>query len=167
MLTKQEKQAQVKAGVDEIKKSHGLFFADFTGIPTVEIRKLRIALREAGDKFQVLKKRLLKIALKNAGSDFDPTQFESQVGTFFIRSDIYAAANKIYKFVKDLAKTKKDFKVLGGVDLENKKGVSAEEFVKMAKLLTREQLLAQIAVMLTMPVKKVMIALNERSKKLS
>lgn len=166
MLTKQEKQAQVKEGMEAIKKSHGLFFADFTGIPTAEIRRLRIALREAGDKFQVLKKRLLKIALKDAGSDFDPTQFNSQVGTFFIRSDIYAAANKIYKFVKNLAKTKKDLKILGGIDLENNRDVSAEEFVRMAKLPTREQLLAQIAVMLTMPVKKVMIALNERSKKI-
>ncbi len=117
MLTKQEKQAQVKEGVGAIKKSRGLFFADFTGIPTAEIRKLRIALREVGDKFKVLKKRLLKIALKEAGSDFDPTQFESQVGTFFIDSDIYSAANKIYKFVKDLAKTKKDFKVLSCIDL--------------------------------------------------
>ena len=76
----------------------------------------------------------------------------------------YQCRNKIYKFVKDLAKTKKDLKILGGIDLETKKGVSAEEFVKMAKLPTREQLLTQIAVMLTMPVKKVMIALNERSK---
>ena len=167
MLTKKQKQEQVKEGIEEIKKSRSLFFADFTGIPTFELRRLRIILRETGDKFRVIKKRLLKIALKDSGAGYDPNQFESQVGTFFISSDAFSLANKIYKFVKDLAKSKKDFKILGGLDLANKKSITAEEFVTMAKLPSREQLLTQIAVMLTLPVKKLMIALNSRGEQIA
>ena len=167
MLTKQQKTQQIERGVEAIKKSQGLFFADFTGISTVELRNLRLMLKEVGGKFQVIKKRLLKLALRKAGSDYDPTQFESQVGTVFISTDIFNAANRLYKFAKELAKSKKDLKVLGGLDLVNKKSLSADEFMALAKLPSREQLLTQIAVMFTMPVKKLMIAINSRGEQLA
>lgn len=165
MLTKQQKAQQIEDGSETIKNSQGLFFADFTGIATADLRNLRLVLKEIGGKFQVIKKRLLKLALKKTGADLDPTKFESQVGTIFVSGDIYSAASRVYKLIKELAKAKKDLKILGGLDITNQKEMSAEDFVVIAKLPSREQLLTQIAVMLTMPVKKVMMALNERAKK--
>ena len=144
-----------------IKNSKTILFANFTGISTSELRNLRLILKEVGGKFKVIKKRLLKIALQKSGANSDPTQFKSQVGTILLSGEIFSAAGNLYKFVKELAKAKKDLKILGGFDLLENKNITSEEFIKIAKLPNKEILLAQIAIMLTMPIKKVMIALNE------
>lgn len=154
-------------GEKEIKSSKSLVFADFTGVPTDAIRNLKIALKAAGAKYKVFKKRLLNIAMKNAGVAVDPMQFGSQLGTVFSGTDIYGIAGMVQKFSKDMLKAKKEFKVLGAYDATEKKFFDAAQFVAIAKLPSREILLAQIAMMLTIPVKKVMIALNGRAEKLT
>lgn len=165
MLTKEQKKESVAKGEDIIGKSRNILFADFTSIPTADIRKLRILMRELGGAFTVIKKRLLRIALKNKGIDFDPaTKFECQAGMISMPQEIFEAAGKIQALVKELAKAKKDLKILGGVDIANKKEITLEEFSVIAKLPSREALLTQIAFMLTLPVKKVMVALGERAK---
>lgn len=166
MLTKQQKIEQVNSSVNDVKRSKAIIFADFTGISTSELKSLRSVLREVEGKFKVIKKRLLNIALRQCKVDIDPTKFDSQVGTIFVNSDLFNSANKIYKLIKELARAKKDLKVLGGFDLIEKKNVSPEEFVIMAKLPSREILLTQIAVMFTMPIKKLIILLNQRAKKM-
>ena len=83
---------------------------DFSGIPTADLRNLRTLLKELNSRLKVIKKRLLRIVFKNEGLDLDPTQFESQVGAIFVQSDIYSVAGKVYKFIKELAKKKRDLK---------------------------------------------------------
>ena len=95
--------------------------------------------------------------------EIDPTQFEAQVGTIFIPGALYdGAASKIYGFIKGLVKEKKELKVLAAYDLAGQRLVTAAEFIAIAKLPSREALLTQIAFVLTMPMKKVLIALNGR-----
>jgi large subunit ribosomal protein L10 len=164
MLTKQEKQESVATAEALIGKSSSLLFADFTGIPTSALRKLRIIMRAEGGSFGVFKKRLMKIALKNKGVQCDPTAFERQAGMIAVRGDLYAAAAKVYALIKELAKIKHDLTIVGGYDIERRSAISAEQFVAMAKLPSRETLLTQLAFMLTMPVRKTMVALTERAK---
>ncbi len=166
MLTRQQKEEQVKLGIEELKKAESLILVDFNAIPTADLRNLRILLKEFNGKMKVIKKRLLKIIFQKQGVDLDPTKFESQVGAVFVPTDLYAVSAKIYKFIKDLAKSKKDLKVLSAFDLKNNKLVSVEEFMKIAKLPTREILLAQVAMMMTVPIKKLLIVLNSRKEKL-
>jgi large subunit ribosomal protein L10 len=167
MLTKAQKKEQVASGVSEIKNSKSLLFADFTGVPTDEIKKLKAVLRSAGAKFKVFKKRLLKIAMTEAGVDVDPTKFDAQVGTVFAPKAIYDVASPLWKFGKDLLKnTKKEFKILGGYDAQEKKFFDGAAIATIAKLPSREVLLTQIAVMFGMPIKKVMTALNSRKEQL-
>ena len=165
MLTKAEKKEAIALGEEIIDKSKNILFADFTSVPTAEVRKLRILMRETGGTFTVIKKRLLRIALKNKGIDFDPwAKFERQAGMIASPLDIFEIAGKIYALVKEIAKAKKDLKIVGGVNLVTKKEITPAEFTTIAKLPSREALLTQIAFMLTMPIKKVMMALNERAK---
>ena len=122
-------------------------------------------MRETGGTFTVIKKRLLRIALKNKGIDFDPaTKFAEQAGMIANPLEIFEIAGKIQAIVKEIAKAKKELKIVGGVDLTTKKEITPLEFLAIAKLPSREALLTQIAFMLTMPIKKVMVALNERAK---
>ena len=167
MLTKDQKKEQVALAVKHVKASKSLIFADFTGVPTGEILKLKNTLRAMGGKFQVFKKRLLNIALKDSGVPVDTAKFEAQLGTVFAPKSIYDVAGLVYKFAKDLLKgTKKEFKILGAYDATESKTIDAPTFMMIAKLPPREVLLAQIAMMLTMPIKKVMVALRSRKEQL-
>ena len=154
-------------GTSELKNSKSLVFADFTGVSTADVRNLKMALKAIGAKYKVFKKRLLKIAMKDAGVDVDVDKFESQLGTVFGGKSIYDTAATVHKFAKDLLKnTKKEFRVMGAYEAAEKKFFDAAQFTSIAKLPAREVLLAQIAMMLTMPVKKVMVALNSRKEQL-
>lgn len=164
MLTKEQKKKSVARGEDVIGKSAYVLFADFTSIPTVDIIKLRILMRELGGSFTVIKKRLLRIAFKNKGIHFDPIRFERQAGMIASPKTLYDEAGKIQALVKELAKAKKELKILGGIDLKTQQEITADDFVKIARLPTREILLTQIAFMLTIPIKKIMVALGERAK---
>jgi large subunit ribosomal protein L10 len=167
MLTKTQKKSQVILSVDDIKKSQSLVFADFTGVSTPEVRTLKLALKVMGAKFKVYKKSLLKIALKQSGVVVDADKFESQLGTVFAPKGIYDVAGTVAKFAKDLLRnSKKEFKILGAYDSQEKRFVDSAQFALIAKLPPREILLAQIAMMLTMPIKKVMVGLNSRKEQL-
>ncbi len=160
MLTKEQKKKSVAHGEAVLEKSQHILFADFTGVSTLQLKKVRGLMRELEGNFSVIKKRLIRIALKNKGINFDPTRFDAQAGIISIPGDIYGAAGKIYALIKELARVKAHLKILGGITLTEKKEISAEEFTLIAKLPPREALLTQIAFMLTMPVKKIMVGLN-------
>ena len=167
MLNKTQKKIQVASSIEEIKKSQSLVFADFTGVSTPQVQTLKLALKTMGAKFKVYKKSLLKIAMKQLGVAVDSEKFESQLGTVFAPKGIYDVAATVAKFSKDLLKnSKKEFKILGAYDATEKKFIDPAQFALIAKLPSREILLAQIAMMLTMPIKKVIVGLNSRKEQL-
>ena len=166
MLTRLQKEKEVSEGLEALKKSDSLVLIDFDGLPTADLKNLRLLLRDLNSKLKIIKKRLLKIVLEKGGVAVDPTQFESQVGTIFAQSDVYGFAGKINKFIKELAKNKKELKVLSVFDLKNKRAIGLEEFNAIAKLPSKEILLAQVAMMITVPIKKLLIVLNSRKSKL-
>src|SRR3989344_3660391 len=92
MLNKAQKRQQIDLGLAKIKKSRCLVFLDFSGVTMEEVKKLKTGLRKAGATFQVIKKRLLKLAMKEAGFDFDPLQFDLQVGTIFAPEEFVTIA---------------------------------------------------------------------------
>lgn len=165
-LTKQQKQGLVEEASKKLGKSRAAVFADFNGVSVEDFKKLRKSLKEAGADLKVYKKRLLNIALKNSGVEFDPLAAKNQLGTVFSKEELPAIAGLIHKFAKGLTKAQKgEFSVMGAYDLGEKRLVDANEFTAIATLPSREVLLAQIAMMLTMPLKQFMMVLNEKAKK--
>ena len=165
MLTKQQKSNLIDDGVKKIQSSRMLVFMEYNKVLVEDFKKLRRELKKAGADFKVLKKRLLNIALKNSGINFDSMAAKAQLGTIFAKGDLTSVAGLIHKFSKDLTKAKKgEFSVMAAYDLLEKRLVDINEFKAIATLPSREILLAQIAMMLTMPLKQMMMVLNERSK---
>jgi large subunit ribosomal protein L10 len=148
----------------KIKASKNIVFADFSGVGTADVNLLKTELRKAGAEFKVVKKRLLKIALKEAGIEFDPSATKSAVATVYTPTDLTAVAGPIYKFTKDLAKRKIDFKVLGAYDADAKKVLSTAEFTVIAKLPNRETLLAMVMSAMTGPLRAFMYIAGEIAK---
>jgi len=164
MLTKTQKKEYVKQGKELIKESQNLVFADFTGVSVEDIRRLKSELRKSGASFKVFKKRLLKLALKENKIDFDPEQFAAQVGMVFTANELTSVASQIYKFSKELAKKKKDFKVLGVYDISAKSFLDPAQFTVIAKLPSREILLAQLVGALAAPIRVFMYLLSARGE---
>ncbi len=122
MKSKIQKQKEMEVAEKLLKESQNLIFVDFSGATMVDLKNLRSDLKKQKDNFKVIKKRLLKIVLQKLGIEFDPTQFDAQMGTIFVtHKDIVGAANAVYKLFKEKEKAKTEFKILGGYDLENKR----------------------------------------------
>jgi large subunit ribosomal protein L10 len=167
MLNKTQKKEHVAESAKLIAGSKSLVFADFSGSPTKEIEKLKLELKKAGATYKVFKKRLLKIALTEANIPTEMLDVKAPAVTVFAKGDLTTVAGAIYKFSKELAKKKIDFKVLGGFDRELAKPVTVAEFNVIARLPSREVLLAQVIGTMSGPLRKFMIALQEIAKKKS
>jgi|GEM_PF-445218 len=165
MLTKVQKKEHIEASAKKIKASKNIVFVDFSGVGTADVNVLKTQLRKAGAEFKIVKKRLLKIALKEAGIEFDPSATKASVATVYTPTDLTAVAAPIYKFTKELAKRKIEFKVLGAYDADAKKVLSTAEFTVIAKLPNRETLLAMVMSAMTGPLRAFMYIAGEIAKK--
>lgn len=165
MLTKPQKQEQVQIGKKLLAENRNIVFADFSGVGIELLKKLKSELKKGQAVFKVIKKRLFKISLKETGIEFDPTQFPAQVGMVFIPNELTDSASVIYKFIKELAKGKKEFKILGAYDVAKKAFLTAEEFTIVAKLPPREVLLGQLVGVLAGPIRAFMYVIDQLSKR--
>ncbi|MDE2001771.1 MAG: 50S ribosomal protein L10 [Patescibacteria group bacterium] len=165
-LTKQQKGTLIDQAEKGVSGSKSAVFSEFKGVTVEEFKKLRRDLKKVNADMKVVKKRLLRIALGKLGIAFDPMMMKEQMTAVYSKNDLSSVAPVLYKFSKEVAKGKKgNFAVLGAFDATDKRVVDVNEFKALATLPSREVLLAQIAMMLTMPLKQTMMVLNERAKK--
>jgi len=163
MLTKKQKEQQVEIGKQLLEESRNLAFIDFTGIRVADMWMLKKKLSELGAKLKVVKKKLMRIAFEKQGIDFNPEQFESQVGIIFTAKDISDIASLLYKFAKE--KERQGFKILGAYDLLAKNFLDAETVIKIGQLPSKEILLSQLVGILSAPIRMLMDVIQERAKK--
>lgn len=166
MKTKAQKIQAVEEGMDAIKKSETLIFADFSGVSVEELKRLRRALRETGAKFSVMKKRLMRVMFEKLGIDFNPEQFEAQVGTVLSSKSISDVAGTVYKFSRETlnAKKKERFSILGAFDMVGKKFMDGAEVKMIGQLPSREILLGQLMGTIAGPMRAFLYVLSEKSK---
>ncbi|MEK7500838.1 MAG: 50S ribosomal protein L10, partial [Patescibacteria group bacterium] len=88
MLTRQQKTEQLEIGKKLLEESRNLVFVDFTGTKVEDMRTLKKILSELGAKLKVIKKKLMRIVFEKQGIDFNPEQFETQVGVIFTDKEI-------------------------------------------------------------------------------
>ncbi|MDP1689479.1 MAG: 50S ribosomal protein L10 [bacterium] len=167
MLTKQQKIEKVDAGVKDVKLSKIILFGDFSRVKVSELSVLRSELRKIGAKFQVIKKRLLRIIFEKSGIDFNPEQFDSQVGTVFSDKEIHEAAQIMFKFAKGTVggDKKERFQILGGLNVAEKKFLDAVFVKAVGALPSREVLLGQLLGTIIGPARALLYVLSEKSKK--
>lgn len=146
MQSKDQKKEIVKDLAEKIKSSKAVVFTDFKGLKVKDLTKLKKELREAGVSFAVFKKTLISIALKVAKIDLDAKEMEGQIAVSVSSEDEVVAARIIEKF----AKTRENLKVTGGI--LGTKAMSIEEVKALAKLPSKEELLAKLVGTLNAPI---------------
>jgi large subunit ribosomal protein L10 len=146
MQTKEQKKEIVKDLSDKIKKSKSVVFADFKGLKVKDLGKLKKELREAGITFKVTKKTLMDVALKEAKIEASVQKMEGQIGIAVSTLDEVAPAKIIDKF----GKTNENIKIAGGI--LGKTLMTIEEVKALAKLPSKEELLAKLVGTINAPV---------------
>ena len=145
MLTKSQKEGIIAELKEAMKQNKVLVMADYRGLTVQDIRELKNEVREIGGKMQVAKKTLLNIVLEDAGIDFDTRSFSGPL-VFIFGPEETAVPKKIWKY----SRKNENLKIEGAI-LENKV-LSSEETVALAKLPSKEELLAKLVGTIQAPV---------------
>lgn len=156
-LTRQQKEKIVQETAELLGKSQGVIFADATGVPTSAIRPLRVALKSAGVTYKVIKRTLTRIAFRSLGVNAGAKIARTAISLVFLPTDLPAVSKTLYEF----SKKEKNFKILNAYDMAEKRWLASEEVVMLAKLPSRQDLLAQLAYVLKAPMKKFAFVVNQ------
>lgn len=156
----EEKKALVASLVEKIKNSPAGVLVDYKGINVADDTALRKELREAGVEYKVVKNTMLKFAAQELGFD---GFIEHLNGTTAIAisttDDVVAPAKILSKF----AKTHENYTIKVGF-LEGAV-IPASEVDSLAKLPSRETLIAQVLYSFNYPIMQLAIALNAIAEK--
>lgn len=146
MLTKKQKEEIVNELTDKLKRQKALVFTDFRGLKVGEIQDLRKELRQTEIEYKIAKKTLIKLALEKAKKEVDTSQFGASVALAIGYQDLIMPAKIISKF----AKGHKNLKILGG--LMEDKFLTVEEIKELAKILSKDELLAKFIGSIKVPI---------------
>ena len=136
-VLEQKKQA-VAALAEDLKNSCAGVIVNYSGISVADDTKLRKELREAGVKYSVVKNTLLKLAAKEAELEIPEEVLNGTTAIATSADDYVAAARILCKY----ASTSKTFEVKSGY--LDKEIISLEKIDSLAKLPSREILLATV-----------------------
>ena len=135
VIAKEQKVAELQ---ELFANSQAVFLTDYRGISVAEDVKLRAKMREAGINYLVAKNTLIKIACNNYGSNELDRYLNGPTAIAFAEDPV-AAAKILSDFVKESKKTQIKAAMLSG------KLIDAQGVEDLAKLPSREVLLAQVA----------------------
>ncbi len=145
-MLKPQKAEVVDKIKEKLKHSKSLFITDFTGLNVDQISQLRRDLKKQGAEYVVTKNTLWKLAVKDEGLDSLLNYLEGPTGVVFGYEDPIVPAKILYDFNKKTEKPKtRAFWV-------EKNLFEGEKLEKLAKLPSRDGLLAQIVGSINSPI---------------
>lgn len=137
-ITKAKKQDLVTELHERLARGKVAIMTDYKGLNVEAITKLRNELRNAGAEFQVAKNSLVKLAIKGTTAEGLEIFLKGPRAVAISYDDPVAPAKALVSFAKDNDK----LQIIGGV-LESKV-ISQEDIQSLAKLPSREELLASV-----------------------
>jgi large subunit ribosomal protein L10 len=161
-MNRTDKESFVSELRERVRKAPVVYLTDFTGLDVKSITQLRRSLKASGAEYVVVKNRLAKLA-------FDETElpniFEDLTGPTGVvlgYDDAVAPAKTLTDFAKE-HDSKPAFK-LGILD---QKVLHPEQIDRLAKLPSREVLLAQLAGLLEAPLAQLAAALEGKLQEMA
>jgi large subunit ribosomal protein L10 len=146
-ITREKKKKILEQLREKIEKQKIMIFIDFTGVKSKDLFSLRKKLKELGNDMKVAKKTLINLALKEKNLNVvDVRKMLGEIAVIFGIKDEISGAKTVYEFSKE----NKNLKILGGI-LE-KRFIEPEKIEELAKLPTREELLAKLVSSISAPI---------------
>ena len=141
------------------KDAKSIVLVDYRGLTVAGATELRNKVRENGGTYKVYKNRLMKIAFEKNGIMFPASDYEGTTAVVFHNTDEALPA----KIILDATETNKSLKLKSGY--VNGKYYNETEIAALAKIPSREVLVAQLLGMLTNPMRSLAVAVSEIAKK--
>lgn len=142
----EQKKAIVSGLTEKLKSSCAGVVVSYKGINVADDTKLRKDLRESGVEYMVAKNTLLRRAAKDAGFEELNSVFEGSTAIALSKSDYVAASKILCEFAKD----HEFFKIKSGFIDDSV--IDEKEIKNLAKLPSREVLIAQVLGGLNAPI---------------
>ena len=149
-----QKEEEVKKLAEKLKEAKVILLTDYRGINVADVTKLRTDLRNVNTEYKVIKNNIVKRALNENGENGLDELLEGPTAVIFGLGDYLEPAKVVYNF----AKNNDFYKIKGGI-IEGKV-MTAEEIITLAKLPSRQELLAKLAGALLGNITKLAVALD-------
>jgi large subunit ribosomal protein L10 len=153
---KVEKTAGIRA---KISAAQSVVLIDYRGFTVIDDTALRREFRKAGVDYKVLKNTLVRRALNDLGIKELDALLNGPTAVAFGESDLIAPA----RIIADSIKKTNKMSIKGG--LINGKPATADEINVLAAIPSKEVLIAQLLAMLTTPVRRLTVALDQIAQK--
>ena len=149
-----QKEKEVNELADKLKEAKMVLLTDYRGINVADVTKLRADLRPTAVEYKVIKNNIIRRALEVNGESGLNELLEGPIAIVYGTGDYLEPAKIIYNFSKD-----NDFyKIKGGII--DGKVMTAEEIITLAKLPSRQELMAKLAGALLGNITKLAVALD-------
>jgi large subunit ribosomal protein L10 len=157
-LSKVQKQNILEDLKEKVARQKAMVLVGVTGLKVKDLSDLRKKLKASDGNLQVIKKTLIEKAFKENKLDFDKGQYKEEIALAFGFKDEILPAKAVYQAGLNNDKVK----ILGG--FINNEFNGAESIIALAKLPSRDQLLAKLVGSLSAPVSNFVYALNYNIK---
>ena len=150
-----QKQEEVSVLAEKMKSAKLILLAEYKGINVADVTKLRSDLRKEKTEYMVIKNNITKRALAECKIEGLDDQLAGPVAVIISNEDYLVPSKIIYNFTKD----NEYYKIKAGV-IEGKV-VDGKEIITLAKLPSREVLIAKLAGSLLGNITKLAIAIDQ------
>lgn len=157
VITRADKEAEIKIISEKLAKSKAAFIVDFKGMKVDQVTDLRKKLHPVESEMKVVRNTLAKRALKDypVMSDAVSGSFKGTNAFVFAYGDVAAAAKTLSTFAKDIEVFQLKSGVMDGRKLDDK------SINFLATLPGKDQLRAQFLALLNTPATQTVRILNE------
>ena len=149
-----QKEEEVKKLAEKLKEAKVILLTDYRGINVADVTKLRTELRNVNTEYKVIKNNIVKRALNENGENGLDELLEGPTAVIFGAEDYLEPSKVVYNFTK----TNEFYKIKGGII--DGKVMTAEEIITLAKLPSRQELMAKLAGALLGNITKLAVALD-------
>jgi large subunit ribosomal protein L10 len=154
-MNRNEKEQIVAEVAEEVRKAHGMFFTDFTGLTVEQATELRREFFKAGVNYRVVKNTLIQKALEQVtGFDRVYERLVGPTGVAFAFDDPVVPAKIIQKF------SEKHSKLSLKVCVLEREVYDGSKLAELAKLMSRKELMSAILGCLQTPLAGVPSVVN-------
>ena len=161
-MTREQKEAFIAEFQERLGRSEAIFLTDFTGLNVQAMTSLRSQLKKSGGEYLVVKNRLVRRALAETEIPDISRFLEGPTGVVFGDGDAVAAA----RTVTDFAKENED-KPVFKVGVLEKTVLDATQIERVAGLPPREELLSQVAGVLSAPMSALVGAMSGKLQEMA
>lgn len=149
-----QKEEEVKKLAENLKDAKVILLTDYRGINVADVTKLRNDLRNTNSEYKVIKNNIIKRALNENGENGLDELLEGPTAIVIGKEDYLEPSKVIYNF----SKNNEFYKIKGGII--DGKVMTAEEIITLAKLPSRQELMAKLAGALLGNITKLAVALD-------